>query len=238
MMFSKNNPPPFVSAVVVAAGSASRMDGLDKQLAPLCGMPAIAWSIGAMESCPRIREIIVVCRGEQIADYYDLVRFYDFGKVVSVVAGGERRQDSVFAGIGACNPDAEFYAVHDGARPLVLPEEVERCIDAAIATGAAAVGVAVKDTIKICDENGTIISTPRRDRLRAVQTPQIFGAKLYRKAMVEAERSGKSYTDDCQLIENTGHTVVISPGSHENIKITTPEDIVIAEAILAMRAGQ
>lgn len=235
--FKKKPPPPFISAVIVAAGTASRMDGLDKQKMPIDGIPVAARSIGALSECARVSEIVVVCREEQIADYYDMVRLYGFDKVTSVVAGGEIRQASVFAGISACDERAEYFAIHDGARPLVLPDDVERCIDAAVATGAAAVGVPVKDTIKVCDERGAIISTPRRDRLWAVQTPQIFEAGLYRRAMAAAIHDNRSYTDDCQLVENTGHTVVISEGGEGNIKITTPEDIAVANAIIAMRTG-
>lgn len=235
-IFSKKKEAPvFVSAVVAAAGTASRMNGEDKQMAELGGIPVVARSIGALCACPRVAEVVVVCREEQIADYYDLVRYYGFGKVASVVSGGEHRQDSVFAGIRACRSEAGYYAVHDGARPLVLPDEIERCIDAAIAAKAAAVGVPVKDTIKVCGENGVIISTPSRDTLWAVQTPQIFEAELYRRAMEAALRGGKRYTDDCQLVEAIGHKVVISPGSYENIKITTQADIAVAGAILAFR---
>lgn len=236
-LFAKKNKPaePFVSAVVAAAGSASRMQGTDKQLAELGGIPTIARSVAALSACPRVREIVVVCREEQIAEYYDVVRFFRLDKVVSVVAGSEHRQGSVFAGIMVCSKDADFYAIHDGARPLVLPGDIDACIDIAMETGAAAVGTRVKDTIKICDTNAGIISTPNREALWAVQTPQIFASGLYRRAMEAATRVNRQYTDDCQLIENFGHRVVISEGSFENIKITTPADIVIAEAILSMR---
>lgn len=235
-LFSKKEKPqPFISAIVAAAGTSSRMDGVDKQLAPLDGIPVVMRSIGALCECPRISEIVVVCREECIAEYYDMVRDYGFTAVSAIVAGGDIRQDSVYAGIQACSEAAGFYAIHDGARPLVLPEEIESCIDAAIHTGAAAVGVPVKDTVKVCDENGMILSTPDRAKLRAIQTPQIFAAEPYRRAMAQARRSGRFYTDDCQLMEAAGHPVVISPGSYGNIKITTPEDIAVAQAILAYR---
>lgn len=236
-VFSKKQKLPRVSAIVVAAGTANRMEGADKQLLMLGGVPVVTRSLSALGMCERVFEIVVVCREAQIADYYDLVRFYGFDKVTSVVAGGAVRQDSVFAGIGACSEDTEYFAIHDGARPLVLPEEIDACIDLAIETKAAAVGVKVKDTIKICDGNGVIISTPHRDSLWAIQTPQIFEANLYRRAMAAAIHGKREYTDDCQLIENFGHDVRISQGSHENIKITMPPDIAVAEAIIAMREG-
>ncbi len=213
------------------------MQGIDKQQVEIGGVPVVVRSITTLCMCARICEIVVVCREEQIPHYYDMVRFFGLDKVTSVVAGGSERQDSVLAGLNAVSENTEYIAIHDGARPLVTVEEISCCIDAAIATGAAAVGVKVKDTIKICDEYGKIISTPQRDKLWAVQTPQIFEAQLYRRAIAAALHKKASYTDDCQLIENFGHSVVISGGSHENIKITTPMDIVVAEAILAMRQG-
>lgn len=238
-LFSKKDKAGghIISAVVVAAGSSSRMLGIDKQQAELCGIPVIVRSIAAVSACARVNEIVIVCRREQIAEYYDMARFFGMEKVSSVVAGAEHRQDSVFAGIAACGKDADFYAIHDGARPLILPEEIDSCIDLAIETGAAAVGARVKDTIKICDKNAEIISTPNRETLWAVQTPQIFSSVLYKRAMEAAIRGGRRYTDDCQLIENFGHKVVISEASSENIKITTPADLAIADAILRWREG-
>lgn len=231
----KNKQQPFISAVVAAAGAASRMDGVDKQMLPLGGVPVVARSIGALCACARVAEVVVVCRGEQIAGYYDLVRYYGFDKVVSVVVGGETRQASVFGGVRACSDKAEYFVIHDGARPLTLPDEIEQCIDAAVAAKAAAVGVPVKDTIKVCGPNGAIISTPKRETLWAVQTPQIFEAGIYKRAMETAISSGRSYTDDCQLVEAIGRAVVISRGSYGNIKITTQEDIAVARAILEFR---
>jgi 2-C-methyl-D-erythritol 4-phosphate cytidylyltransferase len=234
-LFGKKKEPPFVAAVVVAAGGGARMAGIDKQLFELGGVPVVARSLAALSACPRIREIVLVCRREQLADYYDLVKLFGFDKVKTVIKGGEQRQQSVAAGIAACSEEAAFYAIHDGARPLVLPQDIESCIDLAYETGAAAVAVSVTDTIKICDERGAVIQTPNRERLWAVQTPQIFEAGLYRRALESATSAGHFYTDDCQLVENAGHTVVMSPGSHGNIKITRPEDIAIAEAILEFR---
>lgn len=237
-MFSFNHKEesyPFLSAVIVAAGVGSRMAGIDKQKAVIDDTPVVARSIARFEECRMVSEIILVCREEQIADYYSLVQDYAFAKVSSVVKGGGHRQHSVFNGIEACSKDALFYAIHDGARPLVSIWEIEQCFITAIEFGASAVGTPVKDTIKICDERGFIVSTPDRNSLRAIRTPQIFAAKLYREAMKAAKRSGRLYTDDCQLVENTGHPVFVSHGSFENIKITTPEDIAIAQAILSFR---
>lgn len=237
MAFHKKKEIPFVSAVIVAAGASSRMDGVDKLQILLDGMPVVAHSIGSFSACPLISEVVVVCRQEQLANLYDLIRFYAFEKVTSVVSGGKKRQDSVFSGIRACSGQAEFYAIHDGARPLTLPEEIVRCLETAFKTGAAATGVPVKDTIKVVDQSGVIIETPDRDCLWAVQTPQIFAAKLYRDAMALAVNDGRDYTDDCRLVEETRHPVTMVAGSYGNIKITTPEDIAAAEAILQFRQG-
>lgn len=235
-LFQRKPPPPLISAVIVAAGSASRMGGIDKQQVLLEGVPVVVHSIGQFEQCPIIGEIVVVCREEQIAAYYRLVQEYDLQKVASVVKGGAHRQESVFNGIEACAPHTDFYAIHDGARPLVSRWEIEQCVAAALACGAAAVGTRVKDTIKICAEDGFILSTPAREQLVAVGTPQIFAAELYREAMEQAKNNHCLYTDDCQLVERTGSRVAIAPGSYENIKITTPEDLALAQAILHYRA--
>lgn len=233
--FRKRGEPPFLSAVIAAAGSSTRMGGIDKQQAVIDDLPVVMRSIARFEECPAVVEIVLVCREEQISDYYRLVREYEMGKVVCVVGGGVHRQDSVFRGIGACSDRADFYVIHDGARPLVTGGEIARCVDAALQYGAAAVGAPVKDTIKVRDSGGFIQATPDRAALVAIQTPQIFAAPLYREAMERALREGCVYTDDCQLVERCGHRVFVSPGSYENIKITTPEDIALAQAILAYR---
>jgi 2-C-methyl-D-erythritol 4-phosphate cytidylyltransferase len=236
-LFRKKEKPAFLSAVIVAAGSGSRMEGVDKQRAVIGEIPGVVRSIAMFEACPRVQEIVVVCRPEHIAAYFDLVRDFGLAKVVSVVEGGKERQDSVFRGVEACSPDAQYYAIHDGARPLVTEEEILRCIDAAVKHGAATVATTVKDTIKLCGEDGFIRSTLNRAELRSVATPQIFEAQLYREAMKQARESHCLYTDDCQLVERIGRRVFLSPGSYENIKITTPEDLALAEAILAYREG-
>lgn len=238
MFFKKKKPrPPFISAVIVAAGGATRMEGIDKQQVLLRELPVVVHSMLLFQECPMISELVLVCREEQIADYYRLVQDYELSKVATVVKGGAQRQDSVFGGIGACSEDADFYAIHDGARPLVTAMEVEQCIASALSYGAAAVGTPVKDTIKVRGEDGFIQSTPNREQLFAIQTPQIFAAPLYREAMSRAMESHCVYTDDCQLVERTGNRVFISLGSYENIKITTPEDLVLAGAILDFREG-
>lgn len=235
--FKKSKQKPvYISAVIVAAGAGTRMGGLDKQqLVLMDGAPVVARSVQQFQDSPRISEIVVVCREDEVANYYHILRDFGLDKVASVVAGGPQRQDSVFNGIAACSKDAEFYAIHDGARPLITPEQIENCISDAMEYGAAAVGIPVKDTIKVESRDGFVQSTPDRSSLKAIQTPQIFESKLYRRAMSKASAEKRSYTDDCQLVEHAGGKVFITEGSYENIKITTPEDIAHANAILAFR---
>ena len=233
-MFWKNKQEkqPWVSAVIVAAGQCTRMNGVDKQQYPLGGIPVVARCIREFHACAAISEIILVCRVNDIASYYALMREYEFLRVRQIVAGGDIRQESVRNGIAACDEKADYYAIHDGARPLVTAQIIEECIAAAVTHGAAAAGVPVKDTIKVASPDGFVSNTPDRSGLFAIQTPQIFEVQLYKRAMERAQRDGKVYTDDCQLIEETGHRVFISNGDYANIKITTPEDLAIAGALV------
>ena len=231
----KPAPPPFVSAVVVAAGASARMGGIDKQLADLGGLPVVARSIEALSHCSLISEIVLVCPAGQVTAYYELAKEFELAQVSKVVEGAATRQESVFAGVEACNEQAEYFAIHDGARPLVTPEEVEACVLAAAQHGAAALGVKPKDTLKQAGSDGYITATLNRDEIFAIHTPQVFAAAIYRRAMAAARCEGKHYTDDCQLVEHLGERVHIVPGRYGNIKITTPEDLIIARALLDAR---
>lgn len=230
----KNNKKPFVSAVIVSAGSSSRMGGINKQLLNICGMPVIAHSIKAFSDCGFIDEIVVVTRKSDIPNINEVISKYDLKKVKSVVVGGETRQISVLNGVEETSENADFIAIHDGARPLVTEKVIIDTLTCAFDCGAAATGVKVVDTIKCVDNDEKIISTPDRTVLRAVQTPQIFDKKLYLNAVKNVANS-KDFTDDCKLIEAYGKSVKIVDGDYENIKITTPNDIVVAEAYLLKR---
>ncbi len=151
-----------------------------------------------------------------------------------MVPGGATRQQSAAAGFARISSRADYVAVHDGARPLIRPERIEEIVRAAEKTGAAA-AVPVKDTIKAVDEERRVLSTPDRRFLWSVQTPQVFSCVLYRRAMEQAMREGRDYTDDCQLLERTGVPVQLVPGDYDNIKITTPEDLRVAEEWLSRR---
>lgn len=231
-MFRQKKQPPFVCAVIVAAGRASRMEGIDKQLAEIGGVPVIIRSILAFEQARLADEIIVVTRRESIPEFARLVREYGVEKVTQVVAGGKTRQESVARGVDCANELSAYFAIHDGARPLVHPGAIDACIQDAVQHRAAMLGVKVKDTIKQADEQRNIVKTISRDNLYLAQTPQVFEAGLYRKAMQAAMQAGADYTDDCQLVEAIGQSVYISRGHYSNIKITTPDDIFYAQALL------
>lgn len=230
----KMNNKPFVSAVIVSAGSSSRMGGINKQFLNICNMPVLAWSIQAFSQSIFVDEIVVVTREKDIAEVEKLIADYSLKKVKAVVVGGETRQLSVLNGVAITNEKAEYIAIHDGARPLVSERVILDTLNCAIEYGAATTGVKVVDTIKCVDENEDIVSTPNRAVLRAVQTPQIFKKELYLDAIRHVENS-KDFTDDCKLIEAYGKSVKIVDGDYENIKITTPNDIVVAECYLLRR---
>lgn len=230
----KMNRKPFVSAVIVSAGNSSRMGGINKQFLNICGMPVIAHSIKAFQDCKNIDEIVIVTRKNDINKVNEVVKDFSFSKVVAVVVGGETRQLSVLNGINSVSCDADFIAIHDGARPLVTEKVIIDTLNCAIKYDAATTGVRVVDTIKCVDENENIVDTPDRTFLRAVQTPQIFKKDLYLSA-VENVPNSKDFTDDCKLIETYGHKVKIVDGDYMNIKITTPNDIEIATYYLSKR---
>lgn len=224
----------YVSAVIVSAGNSSRMGGINKQFLEIGNMSVIARSINAFQQCSLVDEIVVVTRATDIDTIKETVEKFGFSKVSEVVEGGETRQLSVYNGVCACSPKSDFVAIHDGARPLVTEKVIKDTFSAAIDCGAATTGVKVKDTLKVVNDSNDIVSTPDRSAMRAVQTPQIFSKKLYLKA-VENVPNSKDFTDDCMLIEADGGTVKFVDGDYENIKITTPEDIALAESYLARR---
>ncbi|MBQ8731766.1 MAG: 2-C-methyl-D-erythritol 2,4-cyclodiphosphate synthase [Oscillospiraceae bacterium] len=226
------NKQPFVSVIIVAAGTASRMNGIDKIIYPLKGTPVIIRTLRPFLALPFVREIVIVTRKELHQTIGDAAKELESTVPIRFTEGGSCRQESVFRGIEMTSPQAEYFMIHDGARPLITPDCLTGILEAAIAHQAAAPGVPVKDTIKRCDEAGMIVETPPRAALRAIQTPQTFSAALYRRAMDTARATGKDYTDDCQLVEAMGVPVFVAPGEYTNIKITTPEDLLLAEALI------
>jgi 2-C-methyl-D-erythritol 4-phosphate cytidylyltransferase len=208
--------------------------GRPKQWLDLCGESVLAHTLCALQQSV-VDEIIVAIRPEDEEAMRGVLVKYGIDKTKALVYGGQTRQQSVLAALAAVSPQATLIAVHDGARPLVTPELIARVAALAARTGAAAPGIPMKDTCKCVDENGRVVDTPDRRTLRAVQTPQIFDATLYRRAVEAAVCTGGDYTDDCQLIERTGHAVFLCDGDPDNLKITTPEDVLVAVAVLEGR---
>ena len=224
----------FTSAIIVAAGNSTRMGyKLPKQLIPLNGRAAIEYTLKAFQSCSLIDEIIVVARSVDIEDIAHIA--FEFRKVSTVTSGGRERIDSVRKGIHACDKRATHYAIHDGARVLITPEQIEKAVKAAYEYGAVALGTPVTDTVKVADDDGRILSTPDRSSMWAVQTPQVFEQALYKRAMDNAVSNSLAVTDDCSMVEAIGEPVRIIRGEYSNIKLTTPVDITIAEALLNKR---
>ncbi len=220
-----------VAAVIVAAGNSTRM-GTPKQFLPLGDRPVIAHTLAAFEQSPCITEIVLVAREEDIPALRDIADTYAIRKLHTIVVGGADRQQSVTNGVHACSDAVAIFAIHDGARPLVRPTDIEAVVTAAVRDGAAALAVRVKDTIKVADADGFIADTPDRATLWSVQTPQVFERTAYLNALDTAKQRGVSYTDDCQLLEAVGKAVRLVEGSYTNLKITTPEDITVAEGLL------
>lgn len=235
-LFRRQRTPELrCSAVVPAAGSSTRMEGQDKLLLPLEEQPVLLHTLRALELCPYLAEIIVVTREDLIVPIGQLCRDAGLSKVRKVIVGGATRTRSVLAGLGELSSGAELVAIHDGARPLVSQEVLETVIFRAAECGAAAPAVPVKDTIKTVTEEGAVTGTPDRSTLRAVQTPQVFEADLLKAALQSALENEVSVTDDCSAVERLGKVVYLIDGDEENLKITTPMDLVVAEAILAER---
>ena len=219
----------YCGAVIVAAGSASRMGGVDKILAPLKEEPVIVRTVRAFQECDAIREIVVVTSPDRIVPIGDLCRGFD--KLTAVVAGGDTRQASVEQGLNALSKKTQLAAIQDGARPLVTWQLIDRVVRAANSYGAAAPAVPVKDTVKVA-QGGVVASTPDRKTLRAVQTPQVFDFDLLRGALKKAREDGVEVTDDCAAVERLGMSVKLVEGDERNLKLTTPLDWKIAELLL------
>ncbi len=219
----------FCGAVIVAAGTASRMGGIDKVMAELKGEPMIVRTVRTFQNCEAIGEIVIVTRGDLTEKIAALCA--DFSKVKAVVVGGADRPESVRNGLNALSNRVKLVAVQDGARPLITPSVIERTVCAAQMYGAAAPGVFVKDTVKIVKDDAEL-KTPDRDTLRAIQTPQVFELSLLQQALTKAKEENASITDDCSAVERLGIPVKIVEGDERNIKITTPVDLKIASLLL------
>ena len=223
---------PYCAALVPAAGSSERMGGTDKLLAPLCGVPVLVRTLTALDRAELVDEIVVAVQPERLEEMAALCARAGLRKPVRVVEGGRDRAASVLLAALAAGEQAELLAVHDGARPLIRPEQVDEMIRLGQRTYAAAPALPVTDTVKVADLQGVVQSTPDRKTLFAVQTPQVFQANILKAALQSAIDAGAALTDDCSAVERLGKEVYLAAGWRENIKITTPEDLTVAAALL------
>jgi len=233
----KKTLPKSCSAVIVAAGSARRMEGIDKILAKLGELPVLVHTLYAFQDCDCFDEIIVVTREDLILEIGRLCKEYNLDKVRKIIVGGAERTHSVQNGLREVSADARLIAIHDGARPLVTQSILEKTVLRAATTGAAAPVVPIVDTVKNMDKD-IITGTVDRTGLAAIQTPQVFEAGLIKAALEKAIADGEVLTDDCACVERLGMKVAATEGSRENIKITTPFDLLLGEAILEARVKE
>lgn len=221
------------SAVIVAAGSGKRM-GADKpkQFLTLKGKTIIEHTAAVFGGCNAVDEIIIVSSESGISQCHALLSQYKWSNKVKYVCGGEERHNSVYNGINAADSGSGVIIIHDGVRPFVTERIIIDSIEAAVRYGACAAGVMSKDTVKICDEAGFVLNTPDRNHVYSIQTPQAFRSEIIFDAYKTAFNNGIFGTDDAFLVENAGYSVKIINGSYSNIKITTPDDLIVGENIL------
>lgn len=227
----------FVSVIIAAAGMSNRMGSkINKQFIAIDNKPILAHTLEKFDKCKYIDEIIVVSKEEEV-EYCrkEIVKKYGFKKVTNIVRGGKERQDSIYNGIMALNEKTDIVLTHDGARPFIRTESIEAGILGVIEYGACVIGVPVKDTIKVIDPNKVVHHTPKRDLLWAAQTPQCFWADLLKQGYEYAIDEGIVGTDDSSLVEKIGQPIKMIMGSYDNIKITTPEDLIIADSFIKDR---
>jgi 2-C-methyl-D-erythritol 4-phosphate cytidylyltransferase len=222
-MFNKQK----VGAIIAAAGASNRMGGIDKMFASLGDNPVLARVVGVFEASPLVDRIVIVLNASNLVQGQKLDITEDWQKVDAIVPGGPRRQDSVKEGLARLN-DCRWIIIHDGARPLVNAELIENGLEAAMETGAAVAAVPVIDTIKLADEQNLVVETLPRHKLWAVQTPQVFKFDIINRAY---QAANSEVTDDAALVEALGMKVKLYPGDYDNIKLTTPADLVGAESM-------
>ena len=226
-----------VATIIPAAGYGKRMGGIKKPYLDLAGRPILAHTLRIFQQCPLVDEIVVVAaEGDERMCIQDVIVPYEIDKANRVIAGGETRQESVFNGLQALTPDTDMVIVHDCVRPFVTEEMIKSTLESATQWGAATVAVPLKDTIKEADDENFVLKTLNRERIWAIQTPQAFRYDFLFQAHLFAKENHIRVTDDASLIEQLGeHQVKLVMGSYENIKLTTPGDLEIAQAILERR---
>lgn len=224
---------PICTAVIVAAGKGKRMGTeISKQFLPLGGKEILAHTVQKFEKAKNIRDIILVTGADSLQDVQEMAQEYGWEKIVSIVAGGKERQDSVWNGLQQVAADTEIILIHDGVRPFVTEDILNISIETALEMGGCVAGVPAKDTIKVCDGENIAIATPDRSTLWQIQTPQTFRKERIVKAYEQAKEDGFVGTDDASFAEHCGYPVKVIMGSYRNIKITTKEDLIIGEAFL------
>lgn len=224
----------YVSVIIAAAGMSNRMGSkINKQFIAIDNKPILVHTLEKFEKCRYIDEIILVSKEEEV-DYCrkEIVKKYGFKKVTNIIRGGKERQDSIYNGLLALNENTDIVLTHDGARPFIKIEHIEDGIRGVLEYGACVIGVPVKDTMKVIEESNIIHHTPKRSLLWAAQTPQCFWARVLKEGYEHAINEGIIGTDDSSLVEKSGYDVKMIMGSYDNIKITTPEDLIIAESLL------
>ena len=233
-LFRKKQKEPHCSVVVVAAGSSERM-GSDKMLMTLGAKPVIIRTLMAFQQSPMVDDIVVVTRQEKIMGLADMIKLYDISMVTQVISGGATRMESALAGVSAVKEGAKLIAIHDGARPLVTQGVIRRVVEAANEHMAAVPAVPCVDTMKQVNQEGVVIGSVDRSSVVRVQTPQVFDADLIKGALSRAVEKNLPLTDDCSAMEMMGVKTYVVEGDAGNIKLTEPDDMILAEAILKNR---
>ena len=232
----KDEKPLSCAAVVLGAGSAQRM-GFDKMTVMLDRQPVLVRAVNAFQQSPLIEEIVVVTKADRLEEIAKLCDTYNLTKVSSVVCGGKTRTESALAGVMALKKDSRLTAIHDGARPLVSQKIISACIERASIQYAAIPVVKSTDTLRGVDKNGTLTDVFDREQVVRVQTPQVFLTDLVKGALSDAVQKGMTFTDDAGAVERMGISIQTVDGEEENLKLTTPQDLVIAQGILERRKG-
>jgi len=226
------NKPPLCTAVIAAAGISARCEGEDKLFYDLCGKPVLAHSLIAFNKCKLINEIIIVAHEDKLEEIGELCLAHKIKKVTLIIKGGDTRLKSVIGGVYAATKKATHIAIHDGARPCISVDIIEKTINEAVRCSAAAPAIPITSTVKKVDSDGVIESTVDRGGLYEIQTPQIFRAPLIKAGLTKAQKESIDITDDCMAVEKIGFPVRIVEGSRKNIKITQPDDLKLAEAFM------
>ncbi len=227
-----------VTVIIAAAGSGTRMGGVSKPLLELCKKPLLIWSLDMFCECENVEKIVISAKSEDISQIKALIKGKNYTKEIIVTGGGKTRQESVLIAFKAANSlgkATKFVAVHDAARPLITKEDFTRALELAAKHGNAVCASRVRDTLKRSDNNCLIRESVDRENLWQIQTPQIFDTNMFRTALEKATADGISETDESGLVTHAGFIVRLSESSADNIKVTYPEDIFIAEAIMAKR---